>query len=153
MALKEQITDDMKTAMRARNSARLGTIRLLLAAIKQKEVDERISLDDGAVIGVVDKLLKQRRDAIVAYEAANRADLADQERAEALVLQAYLPQRLSAAEVLEAVQGLLAELTQTLGHAPTPADMGRVMGLAKERLGAQADMATVSAAVKQSLGR
>ena len=106
MALKDQITDDMKTAMRAKDSERLGTIRLLLAAIKQREVDERVVLDDAGVVAVVDKLIKQRKDAIAAYQSAGRQDLADKEQAEAVVLQAYLPARLGADEVAAAVQTL-----------------------------------------------
>lgn len=151
MALKDQITEDMKAAMRAKDSARLGTIRLLMAAIKQKEVDERIELDDASVIGVVDKLLKQRRDSIAAYDQAGRTDLADRERAEAVVLEGYLPARLDAAAIAAAVQAIVARLASDLGRAPTPADMGKVMGLAKAELAGQADMGQVSAAVKAAL--
>jgi len=151
MALKDQITEDMKAAMRAKDSARLGTIRLLMAAIKQKEVDERVELDDAGVIGVVDKLLKQRRDSIAAYDQAGRTDLADRERAEAVVLEGYLPARLDAAAIAAAVQAIVARLASDLGRAPTPADMGKVMGLAKAELAGQADMGQVSAAVKAAL--
>ncbi|MFN3611544.1 GatB/YqeY domain-containing protein [Tepidimonas sp.] len=151
MALKDRITDDMKTAMRAKDSARLGAIRLLLAAIKQKEVDERVTLDDAGVIAVVDKLLKQRRDAIAAYEQAGRTDLADKERAEAQVLEAYLPARLDAAAIAAAVQAIVGRVAADLGRAPSPADMGKVMALAKAELAGQADMGQVSAAVKAAL--
>jgi len=151
MSLKDRITDDMKAAMRAKDSARLGAIRLLLAAIKQKEVDERTTLDDAGVVAVVDKLLKQRRDSIAAYEQAGRTDLADQERAEAAVLEAYLPARLDAAAIATAVQNIVARVAADLGRAPTLADMGKVMALAKAEPAGQADMAQVSAAVKGAL--
>ncbi|NML14649.1 GatB/YqeY domain-containing protein [Azohydromonas caseinilytica] len=148
MALKDQITEDMKSAMRAKDTARLSTIRLLLAAIKQKEVDERITLDDAQVVSVVDKLVKQRKDSIAAYTQAGRQDLADVESAEMAVLQGYLPQRLSQAEVQAEVDALVAEL-----GAAGPGDMGKVMGAAKARLAGKAEMALVSAAVKQALSR
>lgn len=151
MALKDQISDDMKAAMRAKDTQRLGTIRLLLAAIKQKEVDERITLDDAGVVAVVDKMLKQRKDSIAAFEQAGRTDLADTEKAEATVLQAYLPQRLSAEEVQAAVQALVAQISAELGRAPTAADMGKLMGAAKAALAGKADMGQVSAAVKAAL--
>jgi len=151
MPLKDQITEDMKTAMRAKDTDRLGTIRLLLAAIKQKEVDERTTLDDTTVIAVVDKLIKQRKDSIAAFELAGRIDLADKERAEAAVLQAYLPERLSAEAIGEAVQAIVQTLASELGRAPTSADMGKLMGLAKTQLAGKADMAQVSAAVKAAL--
>lgn len=146
MTLKDRIQEDMKTAMRAKDAARLSTIRMLLAACKQREVDERITLDDAAVVGLVDKLIKQRRDSVAAFGAAGRTDLVDKESAEIAVLQAYLPQRLDAAQVAEAVATLAAEL-----GASGPADMGRMMAAAKARLGSQAEMAVVSAAVKQAL--
>ncbi|ODS92958.1 MAG: glutamyl-tRNA amidotransferase [Comamonas sp. SCN 65-56] len=146
MTLKEQITEDMKSAMRAHETERLGTIRLLLAAMKQKEVDERVVLDDTAVVAIVDKLIKQRKDSITAYEAAHRQDLADKEKAEMLVLEAYLPARLSEAEVIAAVKALVAEL-----GASSPADMGKVMGAAKKQLAGKADMGMVSSAVKAAL--
>jgi uncharacterized protein len=146
MALKEQITEDMKTAMRAKDSERLGTVRLLLSAIKQKEVDERIELDDVAVVGIVDKLIKQRKDSIEAFQKAERADLADKEAAELKVLQAYLPARLSAEEVQAEVAAIVTEL-----GAKGPGDMGKVMGAAKTRLAGKADMGQVSAAVKAAL--
>jgi len=146
MALKDQITDDMKTAMRAKDSERLGTIRLLLAACKQKEVDERVELDDAMVVAIVDKLIKQRKDSIEAFKKAERADLADKEEAEMKVLQAYLPQRMSADEVLTAVKAIVVEL-----GASGPGDMGKVMGVVKTRLAGKAEMGTVSAAVKAAL--
>ncbi|WP_024539659.1 GatB/YqeY domain-containing protein [Comamonas badia] len=146
MTLKEQITEDMKAAMRAHEAERLGTIRLLLAACKQKEVDERVVLDDAAVVAIVDKLIKQRKDSIAAYEGAGRQDLADKEKAEMRVLEAYLPARLSEAEVLEAVKALVAQV-----GASGPADMGKVMGAAKKALAGKADMGMVSAAVKALL--
>lgn len=148
MSLKERITEDMKTAMRAKDAARLGAIRMLLAACKQREVDERIELDDTAVIGLVDKLIKQRKDSITAFEQGGRADLAAKEGAEIQVLAAYLPQRLSAEEVAAAVASIVAAL-----GASGPGDMGKVMGAAKAQLAAKADMASVSAAVKQALSK
>ena len=146
MSLKEQITEDMKTAMRAKDSARLGTIRLLQAAMKQKEVDERITLDDAAIVAIVDKLIKQRKDSITAFEGAGRQDLADQEKAELAVLQVYLPARMSEDEIRAAVQAIVAEL-----GVSSPADMGKVMGVVKARLAGKADMGLVSAAVKAAL--
>jgi uncharacterized protein len=146
MSLKDQITEDMKNAMRARDSERLGTIRLLLAAIKQKEVDERIVVDDVAVVAIVDKLIKQRKDSIEAFQKAERKDLADKEAAEQLVLQAYLPARLSLEEVTAAVKAIVAEL-----GASGPGDMGKVMGAVKAQLAGKADMGQVSAAVKAAL--
>lgn len=151
MTLKVRISDDMKTAMRAKDTVRLGTIRLLLAAVKQKEVDERIELDDAAVVSVLDKLLKQRKDSITAYEQAGRADLADIEKAEAVVLQAYLPERMSADAVANVVQAIVQQLASELGRAPTGADMGQLMGAAKAQLAGKADMGQVSAAVKAAL--
>ncbi|QDL54959.1 GatB/YqeY domain-containing protein [Rhodoferax aquaticus] len=145
-SLKDQITEDMKTAMRAKDSERLGTIRLLLAACKQKEVDERVVLDDAAVVAIVDKLIKQRKDSIAAFITAARQDLADKEEAELKVLQAYLPQRMSADEVLAEVKAIVAEL-----GAAGPGDMGKVMGVVKTRLAGKAEMGTVSAAVKTAL--
>jgi uncharacterized protein YqeY len=144
--LKERITEDMKAAMRAREAERLGAIRMLTAAIKQKEVDERVDLDDAGVVGIVDKLLKQRKDSIEAFEKAGRQDLADKEKAEVAVLQAYLPARLSAEEVGAEVKAIVAEL-----GAKGPGDMGKVMGAAKQRLAGKADMGQVSAAVKAAL--
>ena len=146
MSLKDQITEDMKNAMRAKDSARLGTIRLLQAAMKQKEVDERVTLDDVAIVAIVDKLIKQRKDSIAAFEGAGRQDLADKEKAEMAVLQAYLPARMSEAEVIAAVQAIVAEV-----GAKGPGDMGKVMGVVKTRLAGKADMGQVSAAVKAAL--
>ena len=146
MSLKEQITEDMKNAMRAKDTARLGTIRLLQAAMKQKEVDERVALDDTAVIAIVDKLIKQRKDSVAAYESANRQDLADIERNEMKVLEVYLPQRLSAEEITAAVQAIVAQVGAT-----GPGDMGKVMGAVKTQLAGKADMGLVSAAVKAAL--
>ncbi|WP_298923156.1 GatB/YqeY domain-containing protein [uncultured Ramlibacter sp.] len=151
MSLKERITNEMKDAMRAKDSERLGTIRLLTAAMKQKEVDERVELDDVAVIAIVDKMLKQRKDSIEAFEKAGRQDLADKEKSESLVLQAYLPARLSAEEVASEVKAIVAELGVELGRAAGPADMGKVMGAVKAKLAGKADMGQVSAAVKAAL--
>lgn len=148
MTLKDRITEDMKSAMRAREADRLSTIRMLMAACKQREVDERIVLDDAAVIGIVDKLIKQRKDSIAAFTQAGRTDLVDKESAEVKVLEAYLPQRLSAVEIAAAI----GTIVQDLG-ASGPGDMGKVMGAAKARLAGKADMALVSAAVKQALAR
>ena len=146
MSLKDQIIEDMKNAMRAKDSERLGTIRLLTAAMKQKEVDERVELDDAMVIAIVDKLVKQRKDSIEAFAKAERQDLVDKEAAEMAVLQAYLPQRLSADEVATEVKAIVAEL-----GAKGPGDMGKVMGAVKARLAGKADMGQVSAAVKAAL--
>ena len=151
MTLKEQITEDMKTAMRAKDSARLGTIRLLLAACKQKEVDERVTLDDTAVIGIIDKMIKQRKDSVAAFTTAQRQDLVDQETAELVHLEAYLPERMDAAQALVEVRNIVDELALQLGRKPGPADMGKVMGLAKTRLAGKAEMSQVSAAVKAAL--
>ena len=148
MSLKERITEDMKAAMRAKDAERLGTIRMLLAACKQREVDERIVLDDTAVIGLVDKLIKQRRDSITAFEQGGRADLVAKETAEIQVLQAYLPQRLSADDTAAAVAAIVASLGAT-----GPGDMGKVMAAVKAQLAGKADMASLSAAVKQALSK
>ena len=148
MPLKDQISDDMKTAMRAKDSARLGTIRLLMAAIKQREVDERIVLDDAAIVGVVDKLIKQRKDSITAFQSAGRTDLVDKESAELAVLQAYLPARLSADEITAAVGAIVADI-----GASGPGDMGKVMAAVKAQLAGKADMGAVSAAVKAALSK
>ena len=151
MTLKEQITEDMKTAMRAKDSERLGTIRLLLAAIKQKEVDERVVVDDVMAVAIVDKLIKQRKDSIEAFEKAQRQDLADKEKSEMLVLQAYLPARMSSDEVTVEVKAIVAALAAELGRAVGPGDMGRVMGAVKAQLAGKAEMGQVSAAVKAAL--
>ncbi len=146
MSIKDTITEDMKAAMRAKESERLLTIRSLLAAIKQKEVDERITLDDVQVIAIVDKLVKQRKDSITAFEAGGRQDLADVEKSELTVLQTYLPQRMSAEEVATAVKAIVSQL-----GASGPGDMGKVMGAVKAQLAGKADMGQVSAAVKAAL--
>jgi uncharacterized protein len=148
MTLRDRITEDMKAAMRAKDAARLSTIRLLLAAIKQKEVDERITLDDAQVVGVLDKLVKQRKDSIAAFSQAGRTDLVDKESAELAVLQGYLPQRLSSEEVAAAVARIAAGV-----GAAGPGDMGKVMAAAKAELAGKADMAMVSAAVKAALAK
>jgi uncharacterized protein len=148
MSLKDRITEDMKDAMRARQTERLSAIRMLLAACKQREVDERIVLDDAAVIGIVDKLIKQRKDSVAAFSQAGRTDLVDKESAEIKVLEAYLPQRLSVEQITSEVARIVAET-----GAKGPADMGKVMGAAKAQLAGKADMAMVSAAVKQALAR
>jgi uncharacterized protein YqeY len=146
MTLKEQITEDMKTAMRAKDTARLGTIRLLLAACKQKEVDERVVLGDADIVAIVDKLIKQRKDSIAAFQQAGRTDLADKEQSELVVLQAYLPARLSSEEVAAAVK----QIVERLG-AKGPGDMGKVMAAVKTELAGKAEMSQVSAAVKAAL--
>ena len=151
MTLKDRITDDMKTAMRAKDSERLNTIRLLLAAIKQREVDERIVLDDVAVIAIVDKQIKQRKDSIAAFTQAKRMDLADKESSELKVMEGYLPARMGADEVLAAVKGIVASMGTELGRAVGPADVGKVMAAVKAQLAGKADMAQVSAAVKAAL--
>lgn len=148
MSLKDRIQDDMKTAMKARETARLGAIRLLMAACKQKEVDERIALDDAVIIAVIDKMLKQRRDSVAQYETANRMDLADKERFEMDVLSAYLPQALTEAEV----DALIEQAVQDSGAASL-ADMGKVMGLLKPQMAGRADMGAVSARIKARLAR
>ena len=146
MLLKDQITEGMKTAMRAKDAERLGTIRLLLSACKQKEVDERVVLDDTMVVGIIDKMIKQRKDSIDAFTKADRKDMADKEAAEITVLQGYLPVRMTSDEVLAAVKAIVA----TLG-ATGPGDMGKVMGAAKAQLAGKAEMGQVSAAVKAAL--
>ena len=146
MSLKDQITEDMKTAMRAKDAARLLTIRGLLAALKQKEVDERVTLDDAQVVAIIDKLIKQRKDSITQFAAASRTDLVDKETAELAVLEGYLPQRLTAEEIDVEVGKIVAELGAT-----GPGDMGKVMGAVKSRLAGKADMGLVSAAVKRAL--
>jgi uncharacterized protein YqeY len=151
MSLKAQITEDMKAAMRAKDAERLGTIRLLTAAMKQKEVDERVELDDAMVVAIVDKLIKQRKDSIEAFTKADRMDLADKETAEMAVLQAYLPARLSAEDIQSGVATLVQGLAAELGRAVTGADMGKVMGAAKAQFAGKADMGQVSAAIKAAL--
>ncbi len=145
-SLKEQITEDMKIAMRARDTGRLGTIRLLLAAVKQREVDERIELSDADLVGVIEKLVKQRKDSITQFAQAGRQDLVDTEEAELVVLQGYMPQQLGTAEIQAEVAAVIAEL-----GAAGPQDMGKVMGALKSRLAGRADMTVVSAQVKAAL--
>jgi uncharacterized protein YqeY len=146
--LKDRITEDMKAAMRAREADRLGAIRMLLAAIKQKEVDERIVADDAQVAAIVDKLIKQRRDSIAQFEQAGRTDLADREKAEIGVLSAYLPAQASDEEVAAAVEAAIAET-----GAAGPQDMGRVMGVLKPRLAGRTDLSKVSGIVKGRLAQ
>lgn len=147
MTLKERITEDMKAAMRARESERLGTIRMLLAAIKQQEVDQRVELDDVAILATVGKLIKQRNDSVTAYTQGGRQDLADRENAEIAVLQAYLPEQLSEDALAAAVTEIIAQTGAT-----SLRDMGQVMGAARQRLAGRADMGEVSKLVKQKLG-
>jgi uncharacterized protein len=149
--LKDRIQDDIKAAMRAKESDKLTTLRMLTAAIKQKEVDERITLDETGVIAIVDKLIKQRKDSIAAFVQAGRQELADKEQAEMALLSVYLPQRMAADEVNAAVKALAAKLSAELGRTLTPADMGKLMPLAKAELGSKAEMSAVSAAVKAAL--
>jgi len=146
MSLKSRITEDMKTAMRAKDTARLGTVRLLLSAMKQKEVDERVELTDADVLSIIEKMLKQRRESIAQYEKAARADLADVEKAEIAVLSAYLPQQMSEAEVAEAVLAAIKE-----SGAAGPKDMGKVMGLLKSRLAGRTEKGKLSGFVKAKL--
>jgi hypothetical protein len=147
MALKERVTEDMKTAMRAGEKERLSTIRLLLAAIKQREVDERIRLDDGQVLAVIEKMIKQRREAISQFEAGGRADLVAKENAEVALLQAYLPAQLTPTEI----DALIAEAIAATGAASIK-DMGKVMGFVKGKAQGRADMGALSARIKQKLG-
>jgi uncharacterized protein YqeY len=146
MSLKASITDDMKTAMKAKDTARLSAIRLLLAALKQKEVDERVELDDAAVVAIIEKLTKQRKDSVTQYETAGRQDLADAEKFEIGVLAAYLPEKMGADETAAAVATAIAE-----SGAKGPADMGKLMAILKPRLAGKADMAEVSKLVKAAL--
>lgn len=146
MSLKQRISDDMKSAMKARESDKLAAIRLLLAAIKQKEVDERVELDDVGIVAVIDKMLKQRRDSVSQYEAAQRQDLADKEKFEMDVLMAYMPQQLSADEIDTLVAKAIAD-----SGAAGMQDMGKVMGLLRPQLAGRADMALVSARIKAKL--
>ncbi len=146
MSLRERINEDMKSAMKARETERLGALRLLLSAVKQREVDERVTLDDAGVVGVVEKMIKQRKDSIAQYEKAARQDLADKEQYEISVLEGYLPQQLSAQEIEDAIGSALAKT-----GASSPADMGKVMGVLKPMLAGRADMGRVSALVKARL--
>ena len=153
MSLKDRITEDMKTAMRAKDAPRLLTIRGLLAALKQREVDERIVLTDADVVAIVDKLIKQRKDSISQFGAAGRTDLVDEETFELQILEAYLPQRLDAAQIDAAVASVIAALGSELGRAVGAADMGKVMAAVKAKLAGQAEMALVSASVKKALSK
>jgi hypothetical protein len=146
MALREQLNEDIKTAMKARDSERLGALRLLSAAAKQREVDERITLDDAALIAIVEKEIKKRRESIAQFEKAQRQDLVDKEKFEISVIEAYLPQQLSQAEI----EAIVAEALASTG-AKSPADMGKVMGVVKPKLAGKADMGKVSALVKTKL--
>ncbi len=146
MSLKEQIVNDMKDAMRARDAKRLGTIRMLTAAMKQKEVDDRIELDDRQILAVIEKMIKQRKDSIAQFEAGGRPDLADNEKAEVDVLSAYMP----AALPMEAIE---KEVADAVKGASGPQDMGKIMGALKTRLAGRADMSVVSALVKKALAR
>ncbi|MBV8259904.1 MAG: GatB/YqeY domain-containing protein [Paraburkholderia sp.] len=148
MSLKDQINDDMKAAMRARESERLATIRLLLAAIKQREVDDRVTLDDAGITAVIDKMIKQRKDSITQFEAAGRADLVEKEAAELTVLTGYMPAQLSDAEIAAEVEAAVAQV-----GAAGPQDMGKVMGVLKPRLAGRADMTAVSGLVKAALSK
>jgi uncharacterized protein YqeY len=146
MTLKARITEDMKSAMKAKEAGKLSAIRLLLAAVKQKEVDERVELDDTAVVAVIEKLTKQRKDSVTQYEAAGRQDLADVEKAEIAILAAYLPEKMSSEETAAAVAAAVAET-----GAKGPADMGKLMAVLKPRLAGKADMGEVSKLVKSAL--
>jgi len=148
MALREQVNEDMKAAMKAREAEKLGALRLLLAAVKQREVDERITLDDGGVISVVEKMIKQRRDSIAQFEKAARQDLVDKEKFEVAVLEGYLPKQLSQGEIEAIVAAAMAS-----SGASSPADMGKVMSVLKPQLAGRADMGKVSALVKAKLAR
>ncbi|HEX6632685.1 MAG TPA: GatB/YqeY domain-containing protein [Usitatibacter sp.] len=146
MPLRDQLTEDMKSAMKARESERLAALRLFLSAVKQREVDERVTLDDAGVVSVVEKMIKQRKDSIAQYEKAQRQDLADKEKYEISVLEGYLPKQMSAQEIEAAVAEALAQ-----SGAKSPADMGKVMGILKPKLAGRADMGKVSAMVKSKL--
>lgn len=146
MSMKLQLTEDMKAAMKAGEKHKLGVIRLINAAIKQREVDERVELDDTAVIAVLDKMVKQRKDSVSQFEAAKREDLAEIERAEIVVIEAYLPAKMGEAEIVAAIQAAIAET-----GASSPADIGKLMGALKPKLAGQADMGLVSKLVKQQL--
>ncbi len=148
MSLKDQITEDMKAAMRAKESARLGTIRLLTAAIKQKEVDDRIELTDDQILAIIEKMIKQRKDSISQFEAGGRQDLADKEKSELVILSAYMPAALSEADVLAEINAAVAAV-----GAAGPQDMGKVMGVLKPKLAGRADMTAVSALVKTALSK
>lgn len=146
MSLKQRLTDDMKAAMKAGEKERLGTIRLVNAAIKQKEVDERVEVDDTQVLAILEKMMKQRKDSVSQYEGAGREDLAAVERAEMAIIEQYLPAKLGEAEVLAVIDAVITEI-----GASSPADMGKVMGAVKPKLAGQADMGEVSKLIKQRL--
>ena len=146
MSLKEQITNDMKAAMRAKEAGKLNTIRLLLAEIKRKEVDDQIEVNDQQTVAIVEKMIKQRKDSITQFEAANREDLAQIERDEMAIIDSYLPEKLGEAEILAAIDAAIAET-----GAAGPADMGKLMGVLKPKLAGQADMGLVSKLIKQKL--
>ena len=146
MSMKQRITEDMKTAMKAREAERLGAIRLILAAVKQKEVDERIELEDAAILAILDKMVKQRRDSISQFEVAGREDLAAIEKAELAIIQTYMPQALTEAEIAEMVKAAVAEL-----GASGPQDMAKVMAKLKPEMAGRADMGKVSGLVKAAL--
>jgi uncharacterized protein len=148
MALREQLNDDIKTAMKARETEKLATLRLLLSEVKRKEVDERITLDDTAVLATIEKMLKQRKDSISQFEGAGRTDLADKEKAEVAVLQLYMPQQLSEAELAVAIDAAIAE-----SGATGPQQMGAVMAVLKPKIAGRADVAKASAAVKAKLAK
>jgi uncharacterized protein YqeY len=147
MSLKERITEDMKTAMRAAQKERLGTVRMILAGIKQREVDERVSLDDSQVLSVIDKMVKQRKESIAQFETGGRADLVAKEKAEIALLQEYLPTQLAPAEIEALISAAIAKT-----GAASLKDMGKVMGALKSELAGRADMGAVSARIKQKLG-
>ena len=151
MSLKQRLTDDMKAAMKGGDKGSLGVIRLVNAAIKQKEVDERIELDDAAVLAVLEKMVKQRKDSVSQYEGAGREDLAAIERAEIVVIERYLPAKLDEASILAAIDAAITLVSGGSGGAPGPADMGKLMGVLKPQLAGQADMGQVSALVKRRL--
>ena len=151
MSLKQRLTDDMKAAMKSGDKASLGVIRLMLAAIKQREVDERIELDDAQVLAALDKMVKQRRDSVSQYEAAGRTDLADIEKAEIVVIDRYLPAKLDEAAIIQAIDAAVAQVSSESGGATSAADIGKLMGALKPKLAGQADMGQVSALVKQRL--
>ncbi len=151
MSLKQRLTDDMKTAMKAGEKDRLATIRLINAAIKQKEVDERVEMDDARVLAVLEKMVKQRKDSIEQFDKAGRDDLAAVERAEMAIIEQYLPAKMGEAEIKAAIEAAVASITLESGGAIGPADMGKLMGVLKPRLAGQADMGEVSKLIKQRL--
>ncbi len=151
MTLKQQLTDDMKTSMKSGDKVRLGVIRLMLAAIKQREIDERTELDDPAVLGVLEKMVKQRRDSVSQYDAAGREDLSLIERDEMAIIEHYLPAKMGEAEVVDAIDAAVLEISSNSGGAVGLADIGKLMAVLKPRLAGKADMGDVSKLVKQRL--